>query len=156
MYTAQKMTFSSKGFLSKCDQIRSFLRIWSHFLKKSLMENFIFCAVLDHLWGSFQLPQKRLHSLCHHYLTYLPVTDSYSYNWIKIIFIKKLSICIAILKKVDAELLRPHRIRCIWFKDIEILRYPTSLRERFNPTFVSTGLFISPTNTALKQNSNNN
>ena len=28
-----------------CDQIRSFLRIWSHLMKKSLMENFIFCAV---------------------------------------------------------------------------------------------------------------
>ena len=26
-------------------QIRSFLRIWSHLLTKSLMENFIFCAV---------------------------------------------------------------------------------------------------------------
>ena len=25
--------------------IRSFLRIWSHLLKKSSMENFIFCAV---------------------------------------------------------------------------------------------------------------
>ena len=43
--TAQKMKFSIKDFFSKCDQIRSFLRIWSHFLKKSLMENFIFCAV---------------------------------------------------------------------------------------------------------------
>ena len=30
-----------------CDQIRSFLQIWSNSLKKSLMENFIFCAV----WG---------------------------------------------------------------------------------------------------------
>ena len=39
------MKFSIKDFLSKCDQIRSFLRIWSHLLKKSLMENFIFCAV---------------------------------------------------------------------------------------------------------------
>ena len=28
---------------------RSFLRIWSQLLKKSLMENFIFCAVL-HVW----------------------------------------------------------------------------------------------------------
>ena len=45
-YTTQKMKFSIKNFLSKCDQIRSFLRIWSHLLKKSLMENFIFCAVL--------------------------------------------------------------------------------------------------------------
>ena len=32
-------------FFSKHDQIRSKLRIWSHSLKKSLMENFIFCAV---------------------------------------------------------------------------------------------------------------
>ena len=44
--TAQKMTFSIKDFFSKCDQICSFLRIWSHLLKKSLMENSIFCAVL--------------------------------------------------------------------------------------------------------------
>ena len=35
-----------KGFFSTCDQIRSILRIWSHLMKKSLMENFIFCAVL--------------------------------------------------------------------------------------------------------------
>ena len=40
------MKFSIKDFFSKCDQIRSFLRIWSLMLKKSLMENFIFCAVL--------------------------------------------------------------------------------------------------------------
>ena len=45
-YTEQKMNFSIKDFFSKCDQIRSFLWIWSHLLKKSLMENFIFCAVL--------------------------------------------------------------------------------------------------------------
>ena len=43
--TAQKMKFSIKDFFSKCYQIRSFLRIWSHLLKKSLIENFIFCAV---------------------------------------------------------------------------------------------------------------
>ena len=42
---AQKMNFSTKDFFSKCDQIRRKLRIWSHLLKKSLMENFIFCAV---------------------------------------------------------------------------------------------------------------
>ena len=44
-HTAQKMMFSIKDFFSKCDQILSFLRIWSHLLKKSLMENLIFCAV---------------------------------------------------------------------------------------------------------------
>ena len=40
------MKFSIKDFFSKCHQIHSFLRISSHLLKKSLMENFIFCAVL--------------------------------------------------------------------------------------------------------------
>ena len=39
------MNFSIEDFFSKCDQIRILLRIWSHLLKKSLMENFIFCAV---------------------------------------------------------------------------------------------------------------
>ena len=46
-FTAQNMKFSIDDFFSKCDQIRSFLRIGSHLLKKSLMENFIFCAVLS-------------------------------------------------------------------------------------------------------------
>ena len=44
IYTVQKMNFSIKNFLSKCDQVRSFMRIWSHLLKKSSMENFIFCG----------------------------------------------------------------------------------------------------------------
>ena len=39
------MKFFIKDFFSKCDQIRNFLRIWSSLLKKSLIENFIFCAV---------------------------------------------------------------------------------------------------------------
>ena len=42
---AQKMKFSIKDFFKKCDQIRRKLRIWSHLLKKTLMENVIFCAV---------------------------------------------------------------------------------------------------------------
>ena len=45
LHAAQKMKFSSKNFFSKCGQIRRKLRLWSHLLKKSLMENFIFCAV---------------------------------------------------------------------------------------------------------------
>ena len=43
--TAQKMKISIKDFCSKYDQIWSFLRIWSHLLKKYLIENFLFCAV---------------------------------------------------------------------------------------------------------------
>ena len=44
-HTTQKMKFSIKDFFSKCAQIHRKLRIWSHLLEKSLMENFIFCAV---------------------------------------------------------------------------------------------------------------
>ena len=39
------MNFFSKYFFSKCDQIGRKQRIWSHLLKKYLMENLIFCAV---------------------------------------------------------------------------------------------------------------
>ena len=43
--TAQEIKFSIQDLFSKCDQIRRKLQIWSHLLKKSVMENFIFCAV---------------------------------------------------------------------------------------------------------------
>ena len=43
--TTQKMKFSMKNFFRKCEQICKKLRIWSHLLKKSLIENFLFCAV---------------------------------------------------------------------------------------------------------------
>ena len=46
LFIAQRMKFSIKDFFSKCVQIRRKLRIWSHLLEKSLMENFIFYAVL--------------------------------------------------------------------------------------------------------------
>ena len=59
LFTTHKMKFSLKDFFSKCDQVRSFLRIWSHLLKKFLMENLIFCAVLawerqKRFWSDFQ------------------------------------------------------------------------------------------------------
>ena len=47
IYTAQKIKFSIKDFFSKCDQICRKLRIWSHLLKKSFMDIFIFCTVLE-------------------------------------------------------------------------------------------------------------
>ena len=43
-HSAQKIKFFIKDFCRKCDQIRSFLQIWSLLLKKSFMENFIFCV----------------------------------------------------------------------------------------------------------------
>ena len=39
---AQKITFSVLDYFGKSAQIRSFLRIFSHLLKKSLTENFVF------------------------------------------------------------------------------------------------------------------
>ena len=38
------MKFSIKDFFSKCNQICRKLRIWSHLLKRSSMENFIFLS----------------------------------------------------------------------------------------------------------------
>ena len=61
--TAQKMKFSIKDFFSKCDQIRRKLRIWSHLLKKSLMEKLIFCAVY---WESIFM----IHWLEQHFQTH--------------------------------------------------------------------------------------
>ena len=56
--TAQKMKFSIMDFFSKCYQIHSSLRIWSHLLKKSAVQNFIFCAVNKTLaaciWDHYQ------------------------------------------------------------------------------------------------------
>ena len=46
--TAQK----NEVFRNRFDHIKwTKLRIWSHLLKKSVMENFIFCAVED-VWGT--------------------------------------------------------------------------------------------------------
>ena len=61
-YTAQKMKFSIEDFFSKYNQICRKLRIWSHLLKKYLMENFIFCAVI-HTFHTSQLQLTRLLSL---------------------------------------------------------------------------------------------
>ena len=36
-----------KDFFSKCEQISMKLRICSHLLRKSFMENFIFCSVIS-------------------------------------------------------------------------------------------------------------
>ena len=54
-YTAQKNEFLFKDFFIKCDQIRRILQIWSHLLKKSLIENFIFmqCKILT-VWAKYK------------------------------------------------------------------------------------------------------
>ena len=77
LYTAQKMKFSIKDFVSKCDQICRKLRIWSHLLKKSLMENVIFCAV-DHAYSVLQHSQDSLFKHFQGYFRIFRDTDAYS------------------------------------------------------------------------------
>ena len=43
--TAQKIKFSIKDFFSKCDQILRKLWIWSHLLKKSLIQKLFRCEL---------------------------------------------------------------------------------------------------------------
>ena len=54
------MKFSVKVFFSYSDQIRIFLLIWSHLLKKSLMENFIISAVKFLTYKMLQILRSRL------------------------------------------------------------------------------------------------
>ena len=72
--TAQKIKFFIKDFFSECDQIRSFLRILSHLLKKSLMENFIFCAVriCDDKGETIRSSDIWLYHLCIQWIYKLP------------------------------------------------------------------------------------
>ena len=58
-HITQIIKFSIKDFFSKCDQIPSFLRILSHLLKKSIMENFVFCAVLFTDYHYWQVPYAK-------------------------------------------------------------------------------------------------
>ena len=54
VHTAEKMKLSIKDFFSKSDQILRKLQTGTHLLKKSLMENFLLCAVMYyHLFELF-------------------------------------------------------------------------------------------------------
>ena len=61
----QIMRFSAKDFFRKCSQILRILWICSHLLKKSLAENFIFCAMhsvykQEHATIKLSLPSSHL------------------------------------------------------------------------------------------------
>ena len=47
------MKFPVKDFFSKFDQIHSYLGNWSHLLKKSLVENFIFSVRYNYNMRNF-------------------------------------------------------------------------------------------------------
>ena len=88
-HTAQKMKFSIKDFFSKCDQTCRNLCIWSNLLKKSLTENFIFCAV-PKVWFEhcvFKLHYKYMKRLnCHWRLQYV-------YAWFQLLVSYYLTVC---------------------------------------------------------------
>ena len=63
--------FPLRVFFSKCDQIRRKLPISSHLLKKSLMENFIFCAVHPTLYNQILNEFKELKALECLYLSFI-------------------------------------------------------------------------------------
>ena len=56
--TAQKMKFSNENLFIRCDQMHRKLRIWLHLLKRSLMVNFIFCAVTG-FWILISVPLRK-------------------------------------------------------------------------------------------------
>ena len=67
--TAQKMKFFMKDFVNTCNQIRSFLQIWSHILKKYLMENFNTSIFVQcRLLVSFLLFSKHSNMFCYGWL----------------------------------------------------------------------------------------
>ena len=71
------MKFCIKDFLSKCDQIRSFLRIWSHLLKKIVNEKLHFFVECS---GS----QKQMDKFFS--ISYLPLTTE---KWFLKLFFRK-------------------------------------------------------------------
>ena len=73
---AQKMKFFIKNFFGKCDQIRRKLRIWSHLLKKSLIETSFFVHCPLHCCIMTFLNWYRACSRC-------PLVSSAPFHWKK-------------------------------------------------------------------------
>ena len=65
-FSAQKIKFPIKDFFSKCHQTGRKLRIWSHLMKKSLMQNFIFCGVCSEEKAKDFNRRHKLRKKCSH------------------------------------------------------------------------------------------
>ena len=108
--TVQKIKFAIKDFFSKCDQIRSFLRIWSHLLKKSLMENFIFCAVgwvkTDNKVNTSKVSKKAYHTVNWQIKAFKKMFN-WNYNYGLLMLLWLIS-CLEHFKKIKNQL--PHQI----------------------------------------------
>ena len=66
IFTAQRIKFCVKDLFNKCEQIRSFMRINSHLLKKSLTENIIFWALVQANRQETTVKMKKTYSLKNH------------------------------------------------------------------------------------------
>ena len=65
--TAQKSKFSIRDFFSKYDQIRSFVRIWSHLTKETLNGklHFLSCEICEYTLGFINILSLVVNGLLH-------------------------------------------------------------------------------------------
>ena len=109
----KKLSFPLTDFLNKCDQKRWKLRIWSHLLKKYVMENFIFCAV----------SVFRLH------LCFITVSDSTLVNLGKKqppeVFYKRKGVL-----WIFAKFTGKHQCQSLFFDEVACLRPAALLKKR--------------------------
>ena len=96
--TVQKMKFSIEDFFSKCDQIRSKLRIWLHLLKKSFMETSFFVQrglliwlqeIFEWIWNRLSLSKilQNVEKFYDQYISTDGLTMGYTdYTWYNPLF----------------------------------------------------------------------
>ena len=104
------MKFPIKDFFSKCDQIHSILRIWLHLMKKSLIENFIFCAVWSKLnFGPFRgqschLPELDRRLRRHYFYLFIQFLRKIGRKWLGQTFWISIWVYNYLLKGIRLEL----------------------------------------------------
>ena len=96
--TAEKTKLSIKNFFSKCDQIRSFLRIYSHLLNKSLMENFIFVQCVTGIAKEIVMAHNNRYVI----VIYMESINDLGHKWIRNI-LHQIETKLKKLKKVHPE-----------------------------------------------------
>ena len=111
---AQKMKFSIKDFFSKCDQIRSFVQIWSHLLEKSLMENLILVK-----WESQKSIKVFIIDWMIHYVLHIEFEHPFCLQGLRFIYLQEFAlhhhhqIFAGGMAMVNSTFLRlPHILRC--------------------------------------------
>ena len=115
----KKMKFSSKDFFSKCDQICSFLWVWSHLRKKCLTENFIFLCSVPYTYN----PRSSTVGLLLH-LQYYQKCESMilicSYN-ICIIYLHVIEVCLKVTMFYFCQSKNPSSIMKNFFNPIPFI-----------------------------------